>query len=241
VARLTLTGLFFNLFFLGSAGGDAARFAGTLGHAADRKAKLALSLIQDRLVGLGALLLVLAGFIGMQGPRLWGEPSVRPLAIGVPVACAAFAAAVSALWFLAYPTDAVIGDNSRHWRALSLEAIRVLLPKPVFMRALAFSLTIQVLVIAAAFLAAWAVGIGISFPAAAVVLGVTALALSLPVTVARLGVRDGMLLWLLAAFGFKSPAAPISLSACLLGICLCWAFVGGIAFYWTTQTDSRKR
>jgi len=32
--RLTLIGVFFNLFFLGSVGGDAARFAGTLGNAA---------------------------------------------------------------------------------------------------------------------------------------------------------------------------------------------------------------
>jgi uncharacterized YccA/Bax inhibitor family protein len=77
------------------------------------------------------------------------------------------------------------------------------------------------------------VGLEIPFPAAAVVLGATALAVSLPLTLVGLGVRDGMLLWLLAAFGFRSTGQAIALSGCLLGVTLFWALVGGVALHLT--------
>ena len=240
-ARLTLTGVFFNFFFLGSVGGDAARFAGTLGHAADRKARLALSLVQDRLIGLGALLLLVTGFIGLEGPQLWAEPAVRPLAFGVPVACAAYVVVAVVFWILTGAAVPGGGDKPRHWWDSSLEAIRLSFPKPVLFPTMGLSFLIHSLVLVAGYLAAHAVGIGISFPEAGVVLGLTFFALSLPVTVAGIGVRDGMLLWLLSAFGFKSSVAALSLSTCLLAITLCWAFVGGIAFYWPVQGNEGKR
>ena len=77
-----------------------------------------------------------------------------------------------------------------------------------------------------------AVGLVISFTAAGIVLGFTALALSLPITIAGLGVRDGMLIWMLATFGFTVIGKAIALSTCLLGISLFWAFAGGVAFFW---------
>jgi glycosyltransferase 2 family protein len=230
-ARLTLIGLFFNLLFLGSVGGDTARFAGTLGHAADRKARLALSLVQDRLIGLGALLLLVSGFIGLQCPRIWAEPALRPLALGVPVACGAYFIVVVVLWVLDGSGVSADGNKPRRWRDLGLKAIRMSFPKHVFLPAMGLSLLIHTLVLVAGYLTAHAVGIKISFSGIGIVLGITFLALSLPVTVAGLGVRDGMLLWLLFAFGFKSTAAAISLSTCLLGINLWWAFVGAVTFY----------
>jgi hypothetical protein len=230
-ARLTLTGLFFNLFFLGSVGGDAARFAGTPGHAANSKTRLALSLVQDRLVGLGALLLLVTGFIGLQGPRLWAEPAVRPLTLGVPVACGAYVAVAVVLWILAGAVVPEGGDKPRLWWDFGLKAIWLSFPKPVLLPAMGLSLLIHALVLLAGYLAAHAVGIRISFPEAGVVLGLTFLALTLPVTVAGLGVREGMLLWLLAVFGYKSTAVAISLSACLLGITLLWALFGAGAFF----------
>jgi len=51
-------------------------------------------------------------------------------------------------------------------------------------------------------------------------------------TIAGLGVRDGMLIWLLAIFGFRATGQAISLSICLLSISLFWAFAGGVAFFW---------
>lgn len=94
------------------------------------------------------------------------------------------------------------------------------------------SLLLHGLVITAGFLTARAVRIAISLSEAGTVLGVTALALSLPITIAGLGVRDGMLIWLLAIFGFRATGQAISLSICLLSINLFWAFAGGVAFFW---------
>jgi hypothetical protein len=239
--RLTLIGVFFNLFFLGSVGGDAARFAGTLGNAADRKARLALSLLQDRLIGLGALLLLVTAFIGWERPRLWAEPAIRPLALGVPVICAAYVVLAVVFWIFAGAAVTEGGDQPRHWWDSSLGAIKLSFPKPVLLPAMGLSFLIHTLVLVAGYLTAHAVGIGISFPEVGVVLGLTFFALSLPVTVAGIGVRDGMLLWLLSAVGFKSSAAALSLSACLLGITLLWAAVGGVVFFFLRPRFDSQR
>jgi uncharacterized membrane protein YbhN (UPF0104 family) len=231
-ARLVLMGLFFNLFYLGSVGGDAAKFVATLPHAPEGKASLALSLVQDRVIGLGALLLLLTGFIAWHFPLLRADRAAQVLAIGVPAACAAYFAVAATWWGL---TDSPGTENPTRTspkRSFIAEALRESFPKAVFLPALILSLLIHGLVIMAGYLAAHAMGIAISFSEAGVVLGVTALVLSLPITIAGLGVRDGMLIWLLAAFGFKSTSAAVGLSSCLLGIALFWALAGCAAFYW---------
>jgi uncharacterized membrane protein YbhN (UPF0104 family) len=235
--RLTLTGIFFNLFLLGSIGGDAAKFLGTIRHAPDRKARLALSMVQDRVIGLGALLLLLTGFIAENRATLWSEPALRAIAIGVPVACAVFSLGVAVLWGLSRPNAADSLVLSWDPRKMTLGMMRGIFPMPVFLPALALSLVNQSVVIVGGYLVAHALGLGISFAAAGTVLGLTSLAVSLPITIAGLGVRDGMLLWLLGAFGFKSTAAAIGLSSCLLGLNLVWALAGAIAFYWRTPDD----
>lgn len=231
-AQLSLMGLFFNLFFLGSLGGDAAKFIGTLAHAPKRKARLALSLIQDRLIGLGGLLVLLTGLIVKYRHLLWSDLTTRPLTLVIPGACAAFLGGTATLWMLFDPK--LDKDQEYSWRGrnFTFKALRESFPKPVFISVLSLSLLVHALVIVAGYLAANAVDLDIPLSAAGVVLGVTALVLSLPITIAGLGVREGMLIWLLTVFGFRQMEMAIGLSACLLGINLFWAFAGGLAFYW---------
>ena len=66
---------------------------------------------------------------------------------------------------------------------------------------------------------------------------VTALALSLPITIAGLGVRDGMIIWMLSAFGFRDMGAAAGVSACMLGAALVLSLAGGLAFYWPLRPE----
>lgn len=123
------------------------------------------------------------------------------------------------------------GNKGPRWWNFGLKAIRLSFPKAVFLPAMGLSLLIHALVLVAGYLAAQAVGIKISFFEAGAVLGLTFLALAVPVTIAGLGVREGMLIWLLAVFGYKSTSAAIGMSGCLLSIALFWAAVGGMFFF----------
>jgi glycosyltransferase 2 family protein len=231
-ARLVLTGLFFNLFYIGSVGGDAARYVGALPHAAEGKARVAISLAQDRVIGLGGLLLTLTCFMAWHFPLLLADRAAHSFVIGVPVACAIFAALTAFLWNWSPPASTGGTPNTGLQWANFTGALRSSFPKRAFLPAMFLTLAIHLLAVLAGFLAAHAVGIAISFTEAGIALGITALALSLPITIAGLGVRDGMLIWMLAIFGFNVIGEAIAMSACLLGINLFWAFAGGVAFFW---------
>lgn len=231
-ARLVLTGLFFNLFYLGSVGGDAARFVGVLPHAPEGKARVAISLAQDRVIGLGALLLMLTCFMAWHFPLLLADRAAHYFAIGVPAACAIFTVMAVFLWNWSSPATAGDAANPGSKWGYFTSVLRSSFPKSAFLPAMFLSVANHLLVALAGFLVAHAIGLAISFTEAGVILGVTSLALSLPITIAGLGVRDGMLIWMLATFGFTVIGEAIALSTCLLGISLFWAFVGGVAFFW---------
>ena len=230
-ARLTMIGLFFNVFLLGSIGGDAARFVGAFRHDGRSKARAALSLAQDRVIGLGALLLLLSCALLLFRTILASDRRLEALALVVFGGCAAFLLGAAVLALLGPAKSADREPAALSWRSVNLDLLRSSFPRRTFGAALGLSLVNHGLSIAAAYEAAHASGIALSPAGAALVLEATALALSLPITVAGLGVRDGMLLWLLGLLGFHDTGSAVRLSACLLGIGLLWALIGGVLFY----------
>jgi len=230
--QFSLVGLFFSLFSLGTLGGDAAKFIGLLPHAPKRKGLLVLSMVQDRLIGLGGLLALLTGFIAVQRHLLWSDPTMRALTLALPVACAVFFGGAAMLWTLHGSPQTKDPGPARRWQnSLSIMA-RNFFPLSAFLPALLLSVAVHALIIATGYLAARAIGIDLPFSAAGIVFGTTGLVLSLPITVAGLGVREGALIWLLGLFGFGAIDLAIGLSFCLLSSNLFWAFTGGVAFYW---------
>ena len=227
--RLTLVGLFFNFFLLGSIGGDAARFVGALRHDGASRGRLALSLVQDRLIGLFALLLILSGALLLNAPLAASDRTLGAVALLVYAASAAFTLAAAILWLMGPPREKPPADGPGRPGVFSLDSLRASYPRRTFPGALGLSLVNHALSVTAAYEAARGAGIPITLAATALVIETTALALSLPITIAGLGVRDGMLLWLLGLFGLGAGGAAVRLSACLLGVGLLWAFIGGLA------------
>lgn len=234
--QLVLTGLFFNLFYLGSVGGDMARFAGAVEEARQHKTRLLLSLLQDRLIGLGALLILLTGFTVFHYRIMESDPRAHLLLVGIPTATAAYLCGLLFFRWRARRPATLPGASVAKPRFTA--AFRDLVPQSALPLLLALSLLIHICGFLAGWVAAHAVGVTIAFSEAGLVLGITALALSLPITIAGLGVREVMLGWLLALFGVKSTGMALGLSGALLGISLLWASVGAVAFFWPTAAGA---
>jgi uncharacterized membrane protein YbhN (UPF0104 family) len=231
-ARLALIGLFFNLFMLGSTGGDAAKFFVSIKHAPNRKGRLLLSLMQDRLMGLGGHLLVLTAFIGRQRLVLWSHPALRPFVAGVPAACGIFLLLLplGRLW-VRLESHPQPNDSFGVFQVLKSVG------QIPFLATLGLAVAIHLASVSSGYFAARSMGIGISYLQAGLVFELTALALVLPITVAGLGVREGVLIWLLGIFGFDATGSAFGVSECLLGINLVWAGLGMIAFYRTRGNE----
>src|SRR6185295_5221235 len=106
----------------------------------------------------------------------------------------------------------------RLWRDAQVSA-------PVMLTSLALGLVFNVLSIAVFVVLGAALGLHLSLAAWAVVVGMTSLALLLPVTVAGIGVRDASLVTLLTALGQDAEAA-LALSFLLLALTLIGALAG---------------
>jgi uncharacterized protein (TIRG00374 family) len=61
--QLFMIGMFFNLFMLGSTGGDVVKMFLTMREARDNKAAALLSVFMDRVIGMMALILISLGFV----------------------------------------------------------------------------------------------------------------------------------------------------------------------------------
>ena len=68
--QLFMIGMFFNLFMLGSTGGDVVKMFLTMREARDNKAAALLSVFMDRVIGMMALILISLGFLYFRYDKL---------------------------------------------------------------------------------------------------------------------------------------------------------------------------
>jgi uncharacterized protein (TIRG00374 family) len=77
--QLFMVGMFFNLFMLGSTGGDVVKMFLTMREAPDRKAAALLSVFMDRVIGMMALILISLGFLCFRYDVLSHSPASSAL------------------------------------------------------------------------------------------------------------------------------------------------------------------
>jgi uncharacterized membrane protein YbhN (UPF0104 family) len=217
--RLTFIGLFFNLTLLGSIGGDAARFSTGLRNAVGKEKLLAISLIQDRLIGLGSLLMLESAFM---------TANVGWIRENIALRCFYIAASVLALAFLAFPSLRFL-KRIEHSRISDFLAHCY--PKEAFVRCLSLSLANHLTVVCVFWLLCCALGSPISLIGIGLVSCTTGLVLSIPLSISGIGVREVTVGWMLGHLAAYSPAFSLALSECLLSIALFWAGVGALSIY----------
>ncbi len=101
VAGIFMVGLFFNLFGLGSTGGDVVKIFYVLREAGDKKTAAAFTVLMDRVVGLVALVLIAVGFVMFRYRWLTQTPAAAALVTAFAVVMAAAMAVLVAAAFLA--------------------------------------------------------------------------------------------------------------------------------------------
>jgi len=77
--QLFMIGMFFNLFMLGSTGGDVVKMFLTMREARDNKAAALLSVFMDRVIGMMALILISLGFLYFRYDLLSHSPASAAL------------------------------------------------------------------------------------------------------------------------------------------------------------------
>lgn len=223
-------GNFYNSFLPGGIAGDAVRLLATWREQPGRRAAAAASLVADRLLGLGALLVL--AILALAGQLAGGAHAQLETLLYT---------AAAALAVLAAGTIIVV--QTRAWQGLAVrllgteraDALRrtadaLRHDPPALLAASALSVAVWILDFAALWLLARACGL----PAGPLPLGVAAagayLAAALPISIGGHGVREGALVVLLGWLGLGAgqPATVATLALSFWLVNTVWSAAGGL-------------
>lgn len=245
VIRVSFVAHFFNAFLLGSTGGDVVKAWCASRWTRERRAEAALTVLVDRLVGTLALLVFAVAMI----PLAWRAPDGTGLFLAhssypaVAMVVAAMAAVAAGLVMAAFHTEWLAAGSgaarmlgrlpSGDSLARALAACRLFGRDRTYLAAAAaYSVVINVAIVGT-FLAI-AAGIGLEVPSRIlwfVVPAVVCIA-ALPVTPSGLGVRENLLVSLLALPEFPGVRHGEALALALLAYTanLAWSAIGGLVY-----------
>ncbi|MEI6035317.1 MAG: lysylphosphatidylglycerol synthase transmembrane domain-containing protein [Verrucomicrobiae bacterium] len=230
--RIVLSGLFFNLFLLGSTGGDVIKIFFIMREAPDKKAGALLSVFIDRVVGVLALAAVSAAVILARWDDLWNSAPMGILTValilGGSLGFIAAAWMVDRLHLAArlprwLPMHAKIAEAAA---AFSMYAKAGRAVGAAFL----LSLPAHLLMFSTFYFGARAFSAGLGVLSIYCVMPIVATVTALPISVGGAGVREGLFISLLGAL-YKTPEAiamTISISGFLMVVF--WSLVGGVVY-----------
>jgi glycosyltransferase 2 family protein len=242
--HLTFVGFFFNLFLIGSTGGDAIRLYYLLRWFPEQKTRATLSILLDRVFGVAALFGLALLFLPGTTDRLRADPAFLPLAQALPW-LGSLGAVLLLLAFLLpgflphlplpkkIPGRAIILDllhgirDTAHggWNTIGLVGV---------------ALCVHLTSFAGATLLAHSLDLPINYSLAGLILVLVFSASALPISVSGHGVREGVMVFLFAHLGLGAgPESAIAYSLLLYGIGLFWSLFGGLA-YLTLQSPKKQ-
>ena len=242
--HLTFVGFFFNLFLIGSTGGDAVRLFYLLRWFPHKKARATLSILLDRVFGVAALFGLALLFLPGATDRLQADPTFAPLASALPW-LGPLGALLLVLGFLLpsflpniplpqkLPGRAVLIDllhglrDTMHggWNTVALILV---------------SIGVHLLSFAGATLLARALDLPINYSLAGLILVLIFSASALPISVSGHGVREGVMVFLFLHLGLGAdPESAIAYSVLIYGLGLFWSLWGGLAYLTLRSPDPK--
>jgi uncharacterized membrane protein YbhN (UPF0104 family) len=243
--HLTFVGFFFNLFLIGSTGGDAIRLFYLLRWFPHQKARATLSILLDRVFGVAALFGLALLFLPGATDRLRADPTFAPLASALPW-LGPFGALLLFLGFIIpgflpnlplpqkLPGRAVLLDLLRGLRDTmhgGWNTVAVIL----------VSIGVHLLSFAGATLLARALDLPITYSLAGLILVLIFSASALPISVSGHGVREGVMIFLFLHLGLGAdPESGIAYSILIYGLGLFWSLLGGIAYLTLRSPEPHK-
>jgi len=243
--HLTFVGFFFNLFLIGSTGGDAVRLFYLLRWFPHKKTRATLSILLDRVFGVAALFGLALLFLPGASARLQADPTFAPLASALPW-LGPLGAFLLVLGFLLptflpniplpqkLPGRAVLIDllhglrDTMHGGSNTVALILV-------------SIGVHLLSFAGATLLARALDLPINYSLAGLILVLIFSASALPISVSGHGVREGVMVFLFLHLGLGAdPESAIAYSVLIYGLGLFWSLWGGLAYLTLRSPDPEK-
>ncbi|MBX9742295.1 MAG: flippase-like domain-containing protein [Chthoniobacterales bacterium] len=235
--QLVMIGMFFNLFLLGSTGGDLLKTFYAMKEAPQQKTGVFLSIVIDRLVGLFSAMMISLFICFFSFSELWKTPVTRGL---LTTMLAVFGGFTVALIMSLIINSLHLWKRLPHWipghrflvdiaTAFSLYASSTY----VLFKTVLLSLFSNVFLFASAICAAYSFASLPGAPGAGpmiVVLPIVNTITAIPVSLSGIGLREGLFETLLnTLYGTpQSLAVLISLTSFFLWVL--WSFVGGVIY-----------
>ena len=242
--HLTFVGFFFNLFLIGSTGGDAVRLFYLIRWFPEQKARCTLAILLDRVFGVTALFGLGLLFLPGASDRLLADATFAPLARALP-------------WlgplggFLILLAFVISGFLPKLPLPAKLPGRSVILDLLHAMRdvmhggwttvgLIIVSLAVHLTSFGGATLLAHSLNLPINYSLAGLILVLIFSAAALPISVSGHGVREAMMVYLFPHLGIHpDPEAAIAYSLMIHGLGLFWSLFGGLAYL--TLPSSGKR
>jgi uncharacterized membrane protein YbhN (UPF0104 family) len=243
--RLTFVGFFFNLFLIGSTGGDAIRLFYLIRWFPHQKARATLSILLDRVFGVAALFGLALLFLPGATDRLRADPTFAPLASALPW----LGPLGALLLFLGFMIPGFLPNlplpQKLPGRAVLLDLLRGLRDTMHggwnTVAVVLVSIGVHLLSFAGATLLARALDLPITYSLAGLILVLIFSASALPISVSGHGVREGVMIFLFLHLGLGTdPESAIAYSILIYGLGLFWSLLGGIA-YLTLRSPSTPK
>ena len=231
--QLFMVGMFFNLFMLGSTGGDVVKMFLTMREARDNKAAALLSVFMDRVIGMMALILISLGFLYFRYDLLSHSPGSAAL-LG------------TLLWLLAAAVVVIVGmfaGSALGWvhylpqwtpargRIVEVSAACHMYAKGWRQTIWAFlvSFPLFAMFFITFYCAAKAFTDQLGLVDVFSVLPIVAVITAIPITVSGIGLRESLFVSLLAPFGIGAAVATlISVTGFLINTA--GSLAGGLVF-----------
>ena len=231
--QLFMIGMFFNLFMLGSTGGDVVKMFLTMREARDNKAAALLSVFMDRVIGMMALILISLGFLYFRYDKLSDSAASATLL-------------TTLLWLLAGAVVVIVGmfvgsafgwvHYLPQWTPLRGRIVEVLAACHVYAKgwrqtiwAFLVSFPLFAMFFITFYCAARAYTDVLGLVDVFSVLPIVAVITAIPISVSGIGLRESLFVSLLAPFGVGAAVATlISVSGFLINTV--GSLAGGLVF-----------
>jgi len=230
--RIILSGLFFNLFLLGSTGGDVIKIFFIMRETPDKKAGALLSVFIDRVVGVLALAIVSAVVILARWGELWNSARMGVLTVALILGGSL------GFIFAAWLVDRLnLTSKLPHWLPMHDKMVEAAAAFSQYAKAggavgkaFLLSLPAHLLIFSTFYFAAKAFGAGLSLIGVFCVMPIVSTVTALPISLGGAGVREGLFITLLGAL-YATPkeiAMSISISGFLMVVF--WSLTGGVVY-----------
>jgi uncharacterized membrane protein YbhN (UPF0104 family) len=242
--HLTFVGFFFNLFLIGSTGGDAIRIFYLLRWFPHQKARATLAILLDRVFGVAVLFGLALVLLPATASRLAQDPTFAPLAQAIPW----LGPTGAVLLVLGFVVPGLLPNlplpAHLPGRTVILDLLHALRDTMhggwTTISAVAVAVAVHLFSFAAATLLARSLGLPIDYPLAGLILLLVFSAAALPISVSGHGIREGVMIFLFSHLGISQDAeSAIAYSLLIYGLGLFWSLFGGLA-YLTLKAPEKK-